>query len=277
MGAPPQRRLNAAQRAERAEKVFRLKLSGLPERRIADAIGLSQSQVNKIVAQEAARRVGPVADEFVAMRDAELTELWRRVFATMTAAGDADGRLRAVDRLVKINESRRRLRGADAPEALSVQLDRRLDQETEAVTAAVLAALKVLRVEGERRTAALEAAAAVLGGQPEPEPLPPAPATCTPYVADGGLYIDGPGGLRYRVVAEERIPSPVVAQLALPPGPSRPTAQQRDDADAVLDAVAEFEQEFGPLDEDDDADGTGGTGPDDPYEGGTAGTGTGDV
>lgn len=260
MTAPPQRRLNAAQRAQRAEKVFRLKLSGLPERRIAEVIGLSQSQVNKIVAQEAARRVGPVADEFVTMRDAELSELWRQVFTTMATAEDADGRLRAVDRLVKINESRRRLRGADAGETLTVQLDRRTDQETDAVVTAVLAALRVLRVDGERRQYALEAAASMLRGDPEPEALPPAPAACTPYVADGVLFIDGPGGIRYRVVAEEHQPSPVVSRLALPPGPSASDTQQRDGADAVLDALADFEDEFGPLSDDDESGGTASTG-----------------
>lgn len=253
MGAPPQRRPNAAQRAQRAEKVFKYKLAGLPERRIAEIVGLSQSQVNKIIAQEASRRVGPVADEFVTMRDAELTELWSRVFATMATTEDADGRLRAVDRLVKINESRRRLRGADAPESLTVSLERRTDQETNAVVTAVLAALRVLRVDGERRQYALEAAATVLRGDPEPEALPPAPAACTPYVADGALFIDGPGGIRYRVVAEQRMPSPAVSRLALPPGPSA-RAQQRDDvpdsADAVLDALADFEDEFGALDDD---------------------------
>lgn len=272
MSAPPQRRLNAAQRAERAEKVFRLKLSGLPERRIAEVIGLSQSQVNKIVAQEAARRVGPVADEFVTMRDAELTELWRHVFTAMASAEDADGRLRAVDRLVRINESRRRLRGADAGETLTVSLERRADQETDAVVTAVLTALRVLRVDGERKQYALEAAATVLRGDPEPEELPPAPAACAPYVADGALFIDGPGGIRYRVVAEERIPSPTVAQLALPPG--SPRAQQRDGADAVLDALADFEAEFpDAFEDDDDEDGTGGTGSDGSESGGTDGTG----
>lgn len=259
MTAPPQRRLNAAERAQRAEKVFRLKLSGLPERRIAEVIGLSQSQVNKIVAQEAARRVGPVADEFVTMRDAELSELWRRVFETLAKAPDGDGRLRAVDRLVRINESRRKLRGADAPEALSVQLERRTDQETEVVTTAVLAALRVLAIDGERRTAALEAAAAVLRGEPEPAALPPAApasAPCTPYVDQGAMFIDGPpgSGLRYRVAGVEQQTAPVVERPALPPGPSagRYKRQQQDGADAVLEALADFTEEFGPLDDDDE-------------------------
>jgi hypothetical protein len=251
--------LSKAARAERDARIYALAVAGQTERQIAAEVGLSPARVHGIIAEEIGRRVGPPAEEYAARRDAELQELWTRSFALVAdPAKDPDTQLKAMATALRVNESRRKLRGADAPEALSVQLDRRLDQETEAVTMAVLAALKVLRVEGERRTAALEAAVAALGGDPEPEPLPPAPSACTPYVADGGLYIDGPDGIRYRVVAQERQPSPVVAQLALPPGPSTDQAQQQDGADVVLDALAEFEDEFGPLD--DESDGTAGTG-----------------
>lgn len=261
--------LSKAARAERDARIYTLAVAGRTERQIAAAVGLSPARVHGIIAEEIGRRVGPPAEEYADRRDAELQMLWTRSFALVAdATKDPDTQLKAMSTALRVNESRRKLRGVDAPEALSVQLGRRLDQETEVVTTAVLAALKVLRVEGERRTAALEAAAAVLGGSPEPEPLPPAPVACTPYVADGGLYIDGPDGIRYRVVAQERAPAPVVSQLALPPGPSAARAQQRDGADEVLEALAEFEEEFGPLDD----DGTGGTSPDSPSDDGTDGT-----
>ena len=275
MGKNPQASRGKAARAERDAQIYARALAGHTERQIAAEFGLSTGRVHAIVAEEIGRRVGPPAEAYAARRDAELQELWTRSFALVAdPAKDPDTQLKAMTTALKVNESRRKLRGVDAPEAMSIQLERRNDQETEVVTLAILTALRVLRVDGERRTAALEAAAAVLRGDPEPEPLPPAPGMCTPYVADGGLYIDGPGGIRYRVVAQERIPSPEVAQLALPPGPSARKAQQRDGADEVLDALADFEDEFGPLD-DDEEDGTGGTGSDDPENGGTAGTGTG--
>jgi hypothetical protein len=264
--------LSKAARAERDARIYALAVAGLTERQIAAEVGLSPARVHGIIAEEIGRRVGPPAEEYAARRDAELQELWTRSFALVAdPAKDPDVQLKAMTTALRVNESRRKLRGVDAPEALSVQLDRRTEQETEVVTVAILAALRILRVEGERRSAALEAAAAVLRGDPEPEPLPPAPSSCTPYVADGALFIDGPDGIRYRVVAQERQPSPVVAQLALPPGPSAHKAQQQDGADAVLDALAEFEDEFGPLDD----DGTDGTGPDNLDEDGTEGTGTG--
>ncbi|MFD8519355.1 hypothetical protein ACFV2D_04960 [Streptomyces capillispiralis] len=270
--------LSKAARAERDARIYALAVAGRTERQIAAAENLSPSRVHGIIAEEIGRRVGPPAAEYADRRDAELQMLWSRAFALLIDKGHGpDVQLKAMSTALRVNESRRKLRGADAPESLSLRLERRSDEETEAVTAAVLAALRVLRVEGERRTAALEAAAAALTGGPEPEPLPPAGAACTPYVADGALFIDGPGGIRYRVVAEERSPAPVVSRLALPPGPSarRYKRQQPDSVDAVLEAVAEFEEEFGPLDDDADGDGTGGTGADDPEDDGTGGTGTG--
>ncbi|MFJ9018766.1 hypothetical protein ACIRPU_02080 [Streptomyces sp. NPDC102259] len=251
-----------AQRAERDARIYGLALAGKTEREIAAAESLSPSRIHAIITEEIGRRVGPPAEEYAARRDAELSELWSRAFTIVSdPAKDADTQIKALSAALRVNESRRKLRGVDAPEALSVQLDRRLDQETEAVTVAVLAALRVLSVEGERRTAALEAAAAALTGGPEPEPLQHPPAACTPYVSSGALFIDGPGGIRYRVVAEERAPAPMVSQLALPPGPSATRAQRGDGpdgADAVLDALADFEEEFGPLGEG-DSDETPGT------------------
>lgn len=261
--------LSKAARAERDARIYTLAVAGRTERQIAAAVGLSPARVHAIIAEEIGSRVGPPAEQYADRREAELQMLWSRSFALVAdPANDPDTQLKAMTTALRVNESRRKLRGVDAPEALSVQLDRRTEQETDAVVSAVLTALRVLRVEGARRTAALEAAAAVLRGDPEPEPLPPAPAACTPYVADGGLYIDGPGGIRYRVVAQERAPSPVVSQLALPPG--RSSGDRADSADEVLEALAEFEEEFGPLNDDDD--GTDGTGSDGPADDGTDGT-----
>ncbi|MGW3022464.1 hypothetical protein [Streptomyces sp. NPDC001221] len=275
MGRTAQSSRGKAERAQRDARIYQLAVAGRTEREIAAVIGLSPARVHAIVAEEIGRRVGPPAEEYAARRDVELAELWRRVFATLVTTEDADGRLRAVDRLVKINESRRKLRGADAGETLTVSLERRTDQETDAVVTAVLAALRAVGLDGERRQYALEAAATVLRGEPEPEALPPAapaPAACVPYREDGQLYIDGPDGLRYRVAGVERQPSPVVSQLALPPGPSA-RAQPRNGADAVLAAVRAFEDEFGSLD-DGEEDGTAGTGSNRPESDGTEGTGT---
>ncbi|MFD8392533.1 hypothetical protein ACFV2N_25890 [Streptomyces sp. NPDC059680] len=237
MGAPPQARPNPARQADRNATIFNLRVAGLTVRQIAEQVHLSPTRVQEILTEEIGTRVGPAAEEYVALREAELTALWKRAFTIMSTAEDADTRLKAMDRLVRINESRRKLRGADAPEAFTVALDKRVDEEAADVVEAVLAAVDAVTaalpdLDGAYRAKlkqyALEVAGRTLkaatGEDPGPEPEAPRP------------------------------------QLALPPGPSAsssaapapPPRREPDSADAVLAQLAKFEDEFGPLGDDDD-------------------------
>ncbi|MEV1063031.1 hypothetical protein [Streptomyces sp. NPDC050263] len=226
----------------------------LTERQIAAEVGLSQSRVNAVVEQRIAQQLGPVVGTMVAVRDAELEDLWRRGRAQYARADDPETKLKAINVLRGLNESRRRLHGADAPEALTVSSERRVDEESVDVVEAITAGLAAVSLPQDRQQYALEAAAgrlrAVGGGEfAPPEPLPPPASAPTPYTEDGVMFIDGPEGLRYRVVAVEPQDAPTVTQLALPPGPSarRPP---RDDADSVLAAARALLEE----DEDEDDD-----------------------
>lgn len=269
-----------AARADRDARIYALAVAGRTERQIAAEVRLSPARVHAIVAEEVGRRVGPVAEAYVARREAELHDLWSKAYDVLGSEGaDADTKLKAMATALRVNESRRKLRGADAPDSLRVQLDRRVDEESAVVVEAIMAGLKAVSLSQDRQRYALEAAGARLKAIEEdvpyeaPEPLPPepsGPAACTPYTEGGSMFIDGPDGLRYRVTAVERQPSPTVAQLALPPGRSGP---QPDGVDAVLDALADFEAEF-PDAFEDDGDGTGGTGTYGFESDGTDGTGT---
>ncbi len=202
---------------------------------IAEQVRLSPTRVQEILTEEIGARVGPAAEEYVTLREAELSALWKRTYTIMATAEDADTRLKAVDRLVRINESRRKLRGADAPEALTIALDKRADAEAADVTVAVIAAVQAVAaalpdMDGTFRRKlqqyALEIAGRTLvtesGGDPSPEPEAPRP------------------------------------QLALPPGPSAtdepPPRRWRepDGADRVLRELAQFEDEFRDLEDDDE-------------------------
>ncbi|MFI8529062.1 hypothetical protein ACIGMX_02245 [Streptomyces aquilus] len=240
MAAPPQARPIAAQHADRDAKIFNLRVAGLTVRQIAAEVELSPTRVQEILTEEIAARIGPAAEEYVALREAELSALWKRVFAVMAKAEDADTKLKAVDRLVRINESRRKLRGADAPEALDVRLDARIEQEAETAVVAVLAAVEAVTAalpdldgtyRAKLKSYALEVAGHALktenGSDPGPAPEAPRP------------------------------------QLALPPGPSTaqsddapppPHYREPDSVDRVLAQLANFEDEFGPLEDDDDQD-----------------------
>lgn len=252
MAQPGQQRPNGAALAERNAKIFNLKIAGVPEREIGKQVGLAQSRVNKIVADEIARRVGPVTEAYADQREAELTALWRVTYREQVTASSPADRLRAIDRLLKINESRRRLRGADAPEAMEITHTANIELSAEATVGAVRAALDAVSLPPDRLAHALGAAVAFLdaAGSGEtftpPEPMSPGLAGAV-YTEGGAQYIDGPGDLRYRVVATERRPGPAVERPALMP--ARPA-----DADVNTEELDLIEAEFADILEEADDD-----------------------
>ncbi|MFF0015210.1 hypothetical protein [Streptomyces sp. NPDC005374] len=250
MAQPSQGRPNRAALAERNAKIFNLKIAGVPEREIGREVGLSQARVNEIVRAEVARRVGPVTEAYADQREAELTALWRVTYREQVTAKSPADRLRAIDRLLKINESRRRLRGADAPEAMEITHTANIELSAEATVGAVRAALDAVSLPPDRLAHALNAAVAFLeaAGSGEtftpPEPMSPGLAGAV-YAEGGAQYIDGPGDLRYRVVATERRPGPAVERPALMPAPAA-------DTDVITAELDIIEAEFADLLEGDD-------------------------
>lgn len=235
MGAPPQARPNTAQHADRNTKIFNLRVAGLTERQIAAEVELSQTRVHEILNEEIGARVGPAAEEYVTLREAELSALWKRAFAIMATAEDSDTKLKAMDRLVRINESRRKLRGADAPEALNIALQKRVEDEAQDVVTAILAAMDAVfaalpDLDGTFQ-ARLREYALTMAGRALREP-------------------DGDPG------PEPEVPVP---QLALPPGPSAggrpqppPFRRERDSVDEVMAQLDKFVEEFGDLEDEDE-------------------------
>ncbi|MCI3238216.1 hypothetical protein [Streptomyces spinosisporus] len=244
MGAPPQARPNAAQHAERDAKIYRLRMHGLTVREIAAQVDLGPTRVHEIITEEIAAHIGPVAEEYADHREAELADYQRRANAIYTMAADADTKLKAIDRLVKINAERRKLRGADAPEAMEVALSRRLDADAEITAQAITTALERLSLPPDRIAYALEVAGAVLEGGEVPAPVSSG-LGAAPYVDNGAQYVDGPpgSGLRYRVVATERQPGERADVPALMPA----RAADPDDATDLLDVI---DAEIADLEED---------------------------
>ncbi len=249
MSAPPGTRPNAARHADRNGRIFQLKIAGLTERAIAAEVGLSQTRVHEILVEEIGARVGPPAEEYVALREAELADLWSKVYRIALTADDPADRIKAIETAKRINESRRKLRGADAPQALSLQLEAREELDATIVTGAILGTLDDIfralpdldtrhrdALRGwalERAQAHVDAMTEDADGAPPAWTEPPRPQLALP---------PGPSDS----------PPPSSSPHAWPTGPDDPPRRSHDSAEAVLDALADFEETYGGLDAEDD-------------------------
>lgn len=160
-------------RGQQDEQILRLRCAGLSLRAIGARVGLSHTAVANRITEALAELVTPAAEEFRQLEAARLEDLSRAAYEVLDEADTGELKLRAVDRLTKLSESRRKLWGLDATEPLRVSLERRNDMEGDLVGEAVAAVVSVLQLDEERRVLALRAAEAALLG----EPLPEAPAS----------------------------------------------------------------------------------------------------
>lgn len=158
-------------RAEQDEQILRLRCAGLSLRAIAARVGLSHQGVSDRITAALAELVTPAASEYRQMEAARLNDLTVRAYEVLDGAEGDEVKLKAIDRLTRLSESRRKLLGLDATEPLSVVLERRTDMEVDIVAEALGAALEVLQLGEERRQLAVAAAMAQLSGEPLPEPL----------------------------------------------------------------------------------------------------------
>ena len=109
--------------AARRKRVLELTIQGVPQREIAEVVGVRKSQVSRDYAKALAETVSP--EEIVELRGLEnlrLDYLWRpllEAFNRSVEAGSPD--LAIVDRLVKISARRTALNGLDLPEKIAAQ------------------------------------------------------------------------------------------------------------------------------------------------------------
>ncbi|MGW1505997.1 hypothetical protein ACWCQW_47370 [Streptomyces mirabilis] len=173
--------------AERDAKIYQLRLANLTERQIAAEVGISPTHVHRILTEQAAEIVKAPAEEYAAEREAELQDLYRKSYRLAISSTDENVRIKALLACARFNESRRKLRGADAvqPQEITLKHQAELDSKLvataiEAVTVGVMAALgdAVDTAFAERlKIYAYELAAYELeradGADPGPAPEPP--------------------------------------------------------------------------------------------------------
>lgn len=106
-------RISSAERLEKLERVFALMVVGKSERQIAVEMGVSPSGAHamcRAIIDIYTERRGELADKYRSM------ELQRLEHATAALAPKVKkGNLLAIDRWVRLSESRRKLLGVDAP------------------------------------------------------------------------------------------------------------------------------------------------------------------
>ncbi|MEV0483750.1 hypothetical protein AB0I69_24475 [Streptomyces sp. NPDC050508] len=253
MSAPPQRRPNTAAHAERDAAIYRAKVAGLTERAIADRFDLSPARVHEIIDRGRRDLLTPGAEALRQMEADRLDDARRAASVVRSrvhwvvqggqVVTGPDGEplrddaptLKANEQLVRISESWRKLFGLDAPEQLNIALERRVDEESadmaEVLLKVIPEVLEAVDLDGAFRarltTYALELAGWHLRSIDGEDPGAPRPEAPRP-------------------------------QLALPPGPSAPDPstprrwRERDGVDDVLTQLANFEEEFGDLEDDDE-------------------------
>lgn len=254
MTRPPQLDSGRDQRAVRDAEIYRLKVAGLTERAIAARFSLAPATVHEIIDRGRRDLLTPGAEAMRQMEADRLDDARRRASAVASrvhvvvqggkVVKDDDGTpvrddgpvLKANEQLVRISESWRRLFGLDAPEQLSVSLDRRIEDESadlvEVLTKVIPEVLEAagldLGRQGQLTRHGLDLAAwylvASTGEDPGPRPAPP------------------------RMAIAELEP----AEADRPDGPPPFRRREPDATDGVLDQLAQFEDEFGPLEDDDE-------------------------
>lgn len=260
MGAPPQARPNTAINGERDVRILRMRVAGLTERQIAAEVGLSQPRVHTIIAEAIRSRVEPEVDDLRKLAQERLDDQRRSLNAVRTrrhyvvqsgkVIKDDDGIpliddgpvLAANAALLKIDEREARMYGLDRLEAAMAQ---RLELEAQVTTSAILntlddvmRALPDLDVRHREalRTWALERAQAHVDAFAEDTDGAEVPWTEPPRAQLA--LMAGP--------AAER-PSPARSPHSWPSGPDDPPRQPHDAAEAVLDALSDFEDTYGDL------------------------------
>lgn len=137
-----------AQREALRARAYDLRIRGLTLRQIGEQLNVHHSTVHTLLREEISNRVDPLKDQYLQyeldrldhMQQATLVVLDNpgRIVSALNEAGDlvnvviVDDKkiLGAIDRLVRISESRRKLIGLDAP--VKVQADVNVTETTEA-------------------------------------------------------------------------------------------------------------------------------------------------
>lgn len=113
------------ERAERAQKVVEMKhRQGLPIVKIAEKLGVSESQVRRDYRDAIDATFKPTVEEFVMEEADRLALVYQRFLPDMLQREDHDRAFKAGDKILKVSEQRAKLLGLNAAVKFEVKGER---------------------------------------------------------------------------------------------------------------------------------------------------------
>lgn len=130
--SPEERRAAEVERAERLQRILTYRKAGLTITEIAAQLGVHKSTVSRQYQSALKSLYTEDLEEHRALELARIEAMFRKVYPMAM-----QGHLGAVDRAVKLSESKRKLLGLDQPARVDIGMP---DVDLESATAEVLAA-----------------------------------------------------------------------------------------------------------------------------------------
>lgn len=130
------------ERAERAQKVVEMKhRQGLTLEKIAEKLGISETQVRRDYRAAIDATFKPTVEEFVLEEADRLQLVYQRFLPDMLQRDDSERAFKAADKVLKVSEQRAKLLGLNAAVKFEVKGERvsELDTLAQAVAAEVAA------------------------------------------------------------------------------------------------------------------------------------------
>lgn len=130
------------ERAERAQKVVEMKhRQGLTLEKIAEKLGISETQVRRDYRAAIDATFKPTVEEFVLEEADRLQLVYQRFLPDMLQRDDSERAFKAADKVLKVSEQRAKLLGLNAAVKFEVKGERvsELDELARAVAAEVSA------------------------------------------------------------------------------------------------------------------------------------------
>lgn len=130
------------ERAERAQKVVEMKhRQGLSFAKVAEKLGISESQAHRDYRDAIDAAFKPTVEEFVLEEADRLQLVYQRFLPDMLQRDDNERAFKAADKVLKVSEQRAKLLGLNAAVKFEVKGERvsELDTLAEAVAAEVAA------------------------------------------------------------------------------------------------------------------------------------------